>query len=236
MIEWRKMKRTGYFPAMLLGGLLAAAFPVVNMAVRGESFTALPGNPMEILMGANWPMMAMVNELLTICGCCILYHMEFADKAIQKMWVLPIHPGRIFLGKFVIALFALTVMVAVEMGALAGCSRYWFPQRPLELGVVGKAALFQVILTLPTVMGMLVIASGCQNMWVSLGIGVILVFALSLVPQDNGILSLLPFASPYQTYFSPSGSREMFLAVCLGEGAVFAGAELIFLKIRRCFV
>ena len=48
-----------------------------------------------------------------------------------------------------------------------------------------KTAGFQIIVTLPTVMLMLVIASACKNLWVCLGIGVILVFTLSILPQDN---------------------------------------------------
>ena len=33
-LEWKKMRRTGFFPAFLAGGLLTAAVPVVNMAVH----------------------------------------------------------------------------------------------------------------------------------------------------------------------------------------------------------
>ena len=33
-LEIKKLKRTGYFPVFLAGGLLAAAFPTVNMMVR----------------------------------------------------------------------------------------------------------------------------------------------------------------------------------------------------------
>lgn len=58
-LEAKKLKRTGYFPAFLAGGLLASAFPLVNMLVRAETFTALPGEPFSILMDANWQMMAM---------------------------------------------------------------------------------------------------------------------------------------------------------------------------------
>lgn len=57
--EAKKLKRTGYFPAFLAGGLLASAFPLVNMLVRAETFTALPEEPFSILMDANWQMMAM---------------------------------------------------------------------------------------------------------------------------------------------------------------------------------
>lgn len=39
VIESKKLKRTGYLPAFLAGGFLAAAFPVVYMMVkRGDDF------------------------------------------------------------------------------------------------------------------------------------------------------------------------------------------------------
>lgn len=67
LIESKKLKRTGYLPAFLAGGFLAAAFPVVYMMVKAEEMTALSGNPVNILMSANWQMMAMLNILISIC-------------------------------------------------------------------------------------------------------------------------------------------------------------------------
>ena len=51
-LETKKLKRTGYFPVFLAGGLLAAAFPLMNMLGRSETFTSLPGDPFAILMDA----------------------------------------------------------------------------------------------------------------------------------------------------------------------------------------
>ena len=83
-LEAKKLKRTGYFPAFLAGGLLASAFPLVNMLVRAETFTALPGEPFSILMDANWQMMAMLNILVCICGACMMFHTEYATTARRK--------------------------------------------------------------------------------------------------------------------------------------------------------
>lgn len=84
---------------------------------------------------------------------------------------------------------------------------------------------------------MLVIASACKNMWVSLGIGVILVFTLSILPQDNIVLSLFPFASPYQMLSAAveNSRTTLFLAVCGIETVVFGITEVLYLKVRRCF-
>lgn len=68
-------------------------------------------------------------------------------------------------------------------------------------------------------------------------IGVILVFTLSIFPQDNAVLSLFPFASPYQMFAEAmENSRTvLFLAACGIETVVFGIAEVIYLKVRRCF-
>ena len=83
-LETKKLKRTGYLIAFPAGGLLAAAFPLVNMLVRPEAFTSLPGSPLAVLLDANWQMMAMLNILVSICGACIMYHTEYADNGAQK--------------------------------------------------------------------------------------------------------------------------------------------------------
>lgn len=236
-LETKKLKRTGYLPAFLGGGLLAAAFPLVNMLVRPETFTSLPGNPFDILMDANWQMTAMLNILVSICGACMMYHTEYADNAAQKMDVLPVRSGNMFFGKFVIAVLVLAVMIVIETAVLAGCAAYWFPIYEINVLELAKSAGFQLIVTLPTVMLMLVIASACKNMWISLGIGVILVFTLSILPQDNPVLSLFPFSSPYQTLsIAVENSRvPLFLGICAAETVAFGFLEPIYEKARRCF-
>lgn len=235
-LEAKKLKRTGYFPAFFAGGLLASAFPLVNMLVRAETFAALPGEPFSILMDANWQMMAMLNILVCICGACMMFHTEYADNGAQKMDVLPVRAGNLFLMKFAIAALALALMAAMETAVLAGCAVHWFPGYTFGIPALLKSAGFQWFVTLPTVMLMLVIASSCKNMWVSLGIGVILVFTMSIFPQDNLILSLCPFSSPYQTLAmaAESGRVPLFLGVCAAETVVFGLLELVCQKIRRC--
>lgn len=114
---------------------------------------------------------------------------------------------------------------------------YYPPSYVFDLTEILKTAGFQIIVTLPTVMLMLVIASACKNMWVSLGIGVILVFTLSILPQDNIVLSLFPFASPYQMLSAAveNSRTALFLAVCGIETVVFGIAEVLYLQVRRCF-
>lgn len=239
-LEIKKLKRTGYLPAFLGGALLASAFPLANMLFRPETFTAMPGCPFDILMDANWQMIAMLNILVSICGACMMYHTEYADNGAQKMDVLPLYAGSMFLGKSVIAALVLAMMTAVEILVLAGCLLLWFPDyRPdtaeLMKNILGNF-LFQWTAALPTVMLMLVIASACKNMWVSLGTGVILVFTLFIFPQDNAVLSLFPFSSPYQTLAVAAENDRifLFLGVCAAEILLFGVLELIYQKFRRC--
>lgn len=236
-LELKKLRRTGYIPANLIGALLASAFPVINMAVRSDVYLSLPGNPFAILAEANWQMIAMLNILLTVCGACIMYHTEYADNGVQKMDVLPIRSGNLFFGKFITAVLFSALTLFIETAVLAGCARHWFPGCKLRLTELAEHAGFALVMMLPTIMLMLLIASACRNMWVSLGIGVILVFMLLILPQDCLALNLCPFRSPCQllSAIQKDGRVTQFLAACGIESVLFGMCQLILLKIRRCF-
>ena len=70
-LECKKVKRTGFLPAFFVGSILAAAVPVINMAVRSEMYLNQPDSPIQILLGANWQMMTMLNVLLVIAAAKI---------------------------------------------------------------------------------------------------------------------------------------------------------------------
>ena len=125
-LECKKVKRTGFLPAFFGGGILAAAVPIVNMAVRSEIYLKQPGSPIQILLGANWQMMAMLNVLLAVAGACLLYHTEYADNAMQKMKSLPIRESSIFFSKSVLTVFMSLFVLAIEAGAVAFCAYHWF--------------------------------------------------------------------------------------------------------------
>ncbi len=235
-LETKKLKRTGYFPVFLAGGLLAAAFPLMNMLGRSETFTSLPGDPFAILMDANWQMMAMLNILVSICGACMMYHTEYTNNGAQKMDVLPVRTGKLFVMKFIIAALVFVLMVAIETAVLAGCAVHWFPGYEIDMLELLKSVGFQWFVALPTVMLMLVIASACKNMWISLGIGVILVFTLSIFPQDNLVLNLFPFSSPYQSFSAAAENNRipLFISICAAETVILGLLEPVYQKVRRC--
>lgn len=235
--ELKKLKRTGYFLTFLSGAILAGSFPVINMAARSESYTAINGDPFYILLDACWQTMAMLNILLTVCGACMMYHTEYAQKGAQKMETLPLSPFRLFLGKFVIAAAACALALLPEFLSIALCTRHWFSAYKLDFLRLAKNYGFGVLTFLPTVMLMLVIASFCRNMWISLGIGVILVFAFSIFPQNQLFFALCPFGTPYRLLepVLKDGRLNLFIGVCTAETAAFGIIECMMIKIRRYF-
>lgn len=234
-IEYIKLRKSGYFCVILAGGLLASAFPVVNMILRTETFINMESEPYRILMEANWQMMAMFNVLISVCGACLMYYIEYSENGLQKMEMLPVSRMKLFLGKFVIAVLGMGFLMGMEHLCLMGCMSYWFPDCGFRLTEFLQGVVFQWYAEIPTVMLMLVIASMCRNMWMSLGIGVILVFTVSVLPQEHPVFSLFPFSSPFQIYASVAENERLalFFIVCAAETLFFGVGEYLLQKFRR---
>ncbi|MDE5780447.1 MAG: ABC transporter permease [Lachnospiraceae bacterium] len=235
-LECKKIKRTGFLPAFLGGGILAAAVPVINMAVRSEMYLNLPGNPIQILLDANWQMMTMLNVLLVVAGTCLLYHTEYADNAMQKMKSLPIRESSIFLDKAVLTIFMSLFVLAIEAGAVAFCVYHWFEIGNGFWGELCKYFGYSFLLMLPCVILSLLISEACKNMWVSLGIGIVFVFTATMLPTSNFAFSLFPFAMPFRVFASTDVTHAMhYIYAAIAEIAVLGLAQLAFVKIRRAF-
>lgn len=235
-LELKKLRRTGYLPIFLVGGILTAAIPLINMTVRPQSFTGLPGDSFSILMDANWGLMAQLTILVIVCGCCLMYHTEYADKGDLKMNTLPIRQTALFFGKFGIALSASVLVLALESISLAFSSIHWFPDRSVSLTELMQGMSYELMMLLPTLTLMLFAASLCQSMWISLGIGVILTFLGSMIHSSRLILALLPFTAPYRMLHegSPENIR-VCLTVCIAQTLLFGIMEIIYLRARRIF-
>lgn len=235
-LECKKVKRTGFLPAFIGGGILAAAVPVINMAVRSEMYLNQPGSPIQILLGANWQMMAMLNVLLAVAGACLLYHTEYADNAMQKMKSLPIRESSIFLSKAVLTIFMSLFVLVTQAGAVAFCSYRWFEVGNGFWGELCKCFGYSFLLMLPCIILSLLISEACKNMWVSLGVGVVCVFTATILPTTNFALSLFPFAMPFQVFAGADITQSMhYIYAAVAELAVCGLAQLIFVKVRRKF-
>lgn len=237
ILECRKIKRTGFVIAFIVCAIAAAAVPVLNMAVRSEQYTVLQeGSPIRILLAANWQMMAMLNILLIVVGACMIYHAEYADHAIQKMRMLPIKESGLFFGKLVLMALMCVVVLIIEAAGISFCSYYWFePAKAVEMELV-KSFGYALLMMLPAILTALLIASACENMWISLGISVICVFVATMLPADHFALALFPFALPFQTFTGAAESTvRNFVIAAAAESVGLSAAELLLIKVRRLF-
>lgn len=235
-LECKKMRRTGLAPAFFWGGILSAAIPVLNMAVRAESYLGLQAAPVQILMDANWQMMAMLNVLLIAAGACLTVYTEYADNAIQRMCTLPMKASRLFFGKAAfLGLMCIAVLIIEALG-VAFCAYHWFEASHAVYTDLMKSFGYALLLMLPSVFTSLFIASLCRNMWVSLGICVVCVFTATMLPAKSFALSLFPFALPFQALAGTAGetARNFMLAAGL-EILILGLAELLSIWLRRTF-
>lgn len=235
-LEFKKVKRTGFLPEFFGGGILAAAVPVINMAVRSEMYLNLSANPIQILLDANWQMMTMLNVLLVVAGACLLYHTEYADNAMQKMKSLPIRESSIFLCKAILTIFMSLFVLVIEAGAVAFCTYHWFEIGSDFLGELCKYFGYSFLLMLPCVILSLLISEACKNMWVSLGIGIVCVFTATMLPTSSFAPSLFPFAMPFQVFAGTNATQAMhYIYAAIAELAVLGLVQFIFVKVRRSF-
>lgn len=236
VIEWKKNKRTGLIGSFLGGALLAGVIPVLNMVFRSEVFTSVDAYPLDILLNANWQMMAMLNVSLIVVGSCLLYYVESADHAIQKMLSLPIKEENIFLAKFLlVSTFYLAVLV-IEAVALGFSSVYWFPESPDLTMELIKNIGYIFLLSLPAIVLSLWIASFFANIWITLGIGIIGIFLATMLSDQSIILASFPFKLPFQTFHSAkSGPADTFIWIALVQTAALLLTQKISLHVRRFF-
>lgn len=248
--EYKKIKRTGIIPGCLLGGALAAAIPVLELFVRSERYTNIPKSPLQIILQADWQMMAMLNMLLVITVACMMYHTEYADNAICRITTLPVREEEVFLRKSLLLSGMCIIIMIIEMLSLMFCTLHWFGG---EGGAYARfygdsfaASYLRFIgdlcqnfgycfcMLLPTAAISLLFASACRNMWVSLGIDVVCVFAATMIPAKYFALSIFPFALPFQTLEgAQAGKPAAYLIAAAAEILVICTAEMIFLKVRR---
>lgn len=235
-LELKKVRRTGFFPAFLGGGILASAVPVINMAVRSEIYLEQNASPVQILMTANWQMISMLNILLVVAGACLLYHIEFADHAMQKIRSLPIKESSVFFGKTLLLIIMTAVVLLLEAGSILFCTYYWWEMESSFWPELTKNLGYEFVLILPCIVLSLLISSAFENMWISLGIGVVCVFTATMLPAQNLGLSLFPFAMPFQVFAENNVTRAVhYLFAAVIEFTAICLTELLFTKLRRSF-
>lgn len=234
-LELRKIRRTGLLPGMLAGGLLAGAFPILNIAVRPDTFLAMQGSPLSILFSQNWSMLGMLNLFFLIIGACILYHMEYADGAMEKMKALPLSQGGMFAAKTLLLWAMSCVVLILELLAMGFCAWHWFSATDIILPLL-KEFGYQFMMLLPACIFMMLISSLCRNLWIALGIGVILLFTvIATITMDYFAVKLLPFSLPLSSFIEAGADGWQYLVAAGGESILLAFAEGILIPARRRF-
>lgn len=249
-LEYKKIKRTGILPGCLAGGVLAAFIPILELMVRSEQYTGLMQSPLRTIFQADWQMMSMLNMLAVVAVTCMMYHTEYADRAILRITTLPVREEEIFCGKVLLTAGMCFVLLVIEMLAVIFCTLYWFGgENGAYSAFYGDAAagaylefikdLFKSFgycfcMLLPAAASALLIASVCKNMWISLGIDVVCVFIATMIPARYFALSLFPFALPCQIFEeAPKGEAIGYLIAAIIEAVSIGAAEMIILRVRR---
>lgn len=235
-VELKKNKRSGLIWSFLGGAILAGLIPVLNMAFRSEVYTGTEGDPLQILLNANWQMMAMLNTLLIVVSACLSYYVESADNALQKMLALPIKEESMFFAKFLLlSMFFIGVFV-IEVAALAFSSVYWFSGYPDLTMEIFKNLGYIFLLSLPALVLSLMIASFFTNIWIALGIGIIGIFLATMLSDQSVILTAFPFNLPFQTlHGTDSGAADTLMWIAIGETVVLLLIQKIMMYGRRLF-
>lgn len=161
-----------------------------------------------------------------------MYHQEFANNAMQKMNTLPIRGSALYRGKCGLLCLLLGMALFLEGTAVGLCVIYWFPAGNEFWLTLGKYLGFSYLLTLPCVFLSLLISSVCQNMWVSLGIGVVCIFTATILPSENFALSLFPYALPFRLLFE-TARPERYLWAAPIEVGILLLSEAVIVRIRR---
>lgn len=235
-VEFTKCKRTGLPWIYLAGGLAGAALPVLNTAVRTGMFLekAERISPVQVLMEANWQMVSMVNLLLIVLGSTVLYHMEYADNAIQRMDVMPVKPMKIFVNKFLMLTGFVLLAVVLETAGILVCLYGWFLPGEGFLMETGRNIGFGILLLLPVTVLMLAVSSVCRNMWITLGIGVIGIFFANIMMNGSFWVSLIPFSMPFRLLSGMDGKDVIrFLSAAAGETVLFLAVAGLLQNRRR---
>jgi len=250
LLEYKKIKRTGIMFGCIAGGVLAAGIPVLELTVRSEQYAGLIQSPLQIILEADWKMMAMLNMLLAMTAACMLYHTEYADHAIQRITTLPLREEAVFRGKFLLLAGLCGMALVIEMLSVLFCTLHWFGKEggayEACYGAASAGAYpefmkdlalnfgYCLCMLVPVILMSLLVASACRNMWIALGIDVTCVFMATMIPVKYFALAIFPFALPFQiSEGAGTGQTAGFLAAGIIEVLVIGAAEILFLRVRR---
>ncbi|MDO5424208.1 MAG: ABC transporter permease [Eubacteriales bacterium] len=228
LIELQKEKRTGIFPVLLATGVLGALYAFANFQIRGKALLSLPLAPMDILLTQLYGMLLILNLFGIITAACILYHMEYSGNAIRKIYLLPISAASLYFSKFLLLSLGFLLAAILQNLALAWIGTTTLPQGTFKAGTLLAFAAYSFLTSMPVLSFMLFVSSRMENMWVTLGIGVIgFLSAMALANTKTPLILLHPFVVPLSPAIAMSARPDLtVIAVSAFETALFLAAGL----------
>jgi len=194
IIELRKNKRSGAIPVLILTGMIGALYAYANFAIRKETLLSLPLPPMVILLTQLYGMIMVLNLFGIIVSTTIIFGIEHQRNSIKKMYMLPIKISSIYMTKFIILFLLLFLCIAVQSLSLTVIGRLYLPEGTFEAGGVLVFAVYSFITSLPVLSFMLLVSSRAENLWITLGIGVVgFLSGMAMASTKHLVLLLNPF-------------------------------------------
>ncbi|MDK6233455.1 ABC transporter permease [Aerococcus sanguinicola] len=199
LIEGKKLKRTGIVPGLLLTGLLGAALLALTYVLRRDQLLNLPGDPIQVLLVQLYGILTLLNMLALILSTVLSYDLERRGQAIKHLYFLPYSLARMYLAKLCLLTLLYGFSLLIEFAALASLMAGQVGFTADRLALVGSAFGLAFLSSLPVLTGMVLVASRCQNLWTSLGVGLVgLLTGLALANFNQPVVLIHPFVLMFQ--------------------------------------
>ncbi len=192
-VEWKKEKRTGAFMSLVLAGCFGALYTLANFTWRKTTLLALDMEPMDILLTQSYGMMALFNTFGIVVSSCLVYHIEFQEHGLEKLYALSLNIASVYLAKFLVLALALGFAIGLESLALLGIGLFVLPFHTFELFTWFSFSLYMLVLALPTLSLMIWMASLFETIWIPLGIGVAGFFSAMALANGSNLWLINPF-------------------------------------------
>lgn len=234
VLEWKKEKRTGAFMGLVMAGCFGALYALANFTWRKTTLLGLDMEPMDILLTQSYGMMALFNAFGIIVSSCLVYHLEFQEHGLEKLWALALNMANVYFAKFLLLALALGLAIGLESLALLGIGLFVLPPHTFSLSMWFGFSLYMVVLALPALSLMVWIASLFETIWIPLGIGVAGFFSAMALAQGSNLWLINPFLLLLKPALLLQGKISWTLClIALFETLLFLGLGLYTSQRRR---
>ncbi len=222
-IELKKCKRTGFIPLMIAVGIIGSAYVFLNFIVRKDTLLNLPLKPMDILLTQVYGMIMVLNMFGIIVASCIIYKMEFKGNALKKMYMLPMRIHDMYLCKFLLLTVLLLFAIGIQNLAFSKIGMTDLPPGTFEIHTLISFAGYSFITSMPVLSFMLFVSSRIENIWVTLGIGVVgFLSGMALASSDLMFFMVSPFMIMLKPAVAMSAKPNMLvIVISLVETIIF---------------